>query len=265
MRCVNDDRSLESSQSAADHAEARVARPRRPRSAIACRMCGRSDVEPVGSVDACRYLHCRHCDFTFLADVPDTQEVALTALCGMSNQPSEVDTSFLRPALDQLRHRPALRVLDYGGRDSITPDLLRQAGHRVITFDLAPGWRQHPDRIRGDILQRHIPEAQFDLVYAYRVFEHLHDPAPVLRELLRLARPGGLVLIHTDLERSAAATGLARTATAEATHWWYNLPPDICAMYRLRTFEQFVRNTPHRIIHHDAGSVVIQRDAAHEQ
>lgn len=219
---------------------------------LRCRMCGRGMLEAIGSVDAHRYFHCRHCDFSFAVLDGECDIDTFMSLSG----PGEVDVSFLKPALDRLSHRKSLRILDYGGRDSIAPHLLRQAGHRVIAFDLMPGARQHPDRISGDILQRNIPEAQFDLVYAYHVFEHLAEPAPVLRELLRLARPGGLVLIHTDMNVAGAPNGGGNG------RWAYRIPPDVCSIYRPHTFEVFLRGSTHQIIHHDAQTIVIQRDAA---
>lgn len=41
------------------------------------------------------------------------------------------------------------------------------------------------------------PDGSFDLITANMVFEHLEDPATVLRESARLLRPGGKILIHT--------------------------------------------------------------------
>jgi len=41
------------------------------------------------------------------------------------------------------------------------------------------------------------PDAQFDIVIARWVFEHLHDPEQVARELLRVVKPGGLIAAMT--------------------------------------------------------------------
>jgi len=46
---------------------------------------------------------------------------------------------------------------------------------------------------QGDAHAIDFPDGSFDLVYARYLLEHVADPARVLREMCRVARPGGLV------------------------------------------------------------------------
>ena len=162
---------------------------------------------------------------------------------------------FLGPALDRLGSGRRLHILDFGCGQSYVPAALRAHGHRVIAVDLAPPVQRHPDRLTGDLLALSIAPGAFDLAFAFQVFEHLPEPRPVLDELLRLTRPGGLVLVHTDMETEERGRGFAK--------WWYVAPPDHCAFYRHRTFEVYLAGTAHQLSGREPKSVLIQ--VAHTQ
>lgn len=61
-----------------------------------------------------------------------------------------------------------------------------------------------------------VPDARFDLAFATHVLEHLADPAPLARELMRVARA---VVIEVPLEHNLAARRpAARAASAAVGH-----------------------------------------------
>ncbi len=49
--------------------------------------------------------------------------------------------------------------------------------------------------VRGDATRLPVPSATFDLAMSYDVLEHIADDAAVVREMLRVLKPGGRVLI----------------------------------------------------------------------
>ncbi|MGA9522040.1 MAG: methyltransferase domain-containing protein [Myxococcaceae bacterium] len=49
--------------------------------------------------------------------------------------------------------------------------------------------------VEGDLEAPPLPEAQFDFIWSRFVFEYLRDPDLVLKQLVRLARPGGKVVV----------------------------------------------------------------------
>lgn len=53
-----------------------------------------------------------------------------------------------------------------------------------------------------DATQMSFPDASFDVVYSFSVFEHLPDPARVLAEVRRVLAPGGVARISTHLYSS---------------------------------------------------------------
>jgi len=58
----------------------------------------------------------------------------------------------------------------------------------------------------GDVYKLDYPDASFDVVHAHQVLQHLSDPVAALREMRRVAKPGGLVA--------------AREADVAASAWW---------------------------------------------
>lgn len=44
-----------------------------------------------------------------------------------------------------------------------------------------------------------LPSERYDLIWSHNAFEHLRYPVPVIRECVRLLRPGGLLIAQIDL------------------------------------------------------------------
>ena len=226
-----------------------------PKKPVNCRVCGSLALGSLGEVSGYEFVECGRCAFTF---APRLDRVFMAELYSAGFHGPEdgapelgwADPSFLAPALALLEGRAPLQVLDFGTGQSFIPDLLRADGHRVIGVDVVPPRRPHPDRLTGDLLDLGLDAATFDLVFSFQVFEHLPEPTPYLDELLRLTRPGGLVLIHTDMETPEREAGFRE--------WWYVLPPDHCCFYRHQTFETFLEGTPNGIVYREPKCIVIR-------
>jgi len=116
---------------------------------------------------------------------------------------AENSAAFLLPHLT-----PDARLLDVGcGPGTITADLADRIpqGH-VTGLDYAPeiiaqaremiGGRANLDFATGDVYALDYPDDTFDIVHAHQVLQHLGDPVRALREMRRIARPGGLVAVR---------------------------------------------------------------------
>lgn len=223
---------------------------------VCCRVCAGRHLRAAGAVAGYQFVECLGCGFVFTPAI--TAAVAETwygaGEQGARHEAAPVqgwaDPSFLEPALERLPSRP-LRILDFGAGESVVPDLLRREGHEVIALDVSPPSRPHPQRLVGSLGEVRLPPESFDLVYAFQVFEHLPEPRPVLEDLLALVRPGGLFLVHTDMETPERAQGF------EA--WWYVSPPNHCSFFRHRTFEHLVSDRPDVLVWRDPKTVLIRR------
>jgi SAM-dependent methyltransferase len=108
---------------------------------------------------------------------------------------TSVQYAVRKPLIDWLAASDVsgLRVLDVGCGDRPYEQLLRGAGE-IVGFDV-PG-NPHAD-LHGSIDAIPAEDASVDVVLCVQVLEHVADPPAAIRELRRVVRPGGKVLLST--------------------------------------------------------------------
>lgn len=111
----------------------------------------------------------------------------------------ENSAAYLSPHLE-----PGLNLLDLGcGPGTITVEFAdRVAPGRVVGLDAAAAViakasgdfaRPNLEFVVGDAYALPFEDATFDIVHAHQTLQHVADPVAVLREMRRVAKPGGLV------------------------------------------------------------------------
>jgi 2-polyprenyl-3-methyl-5-hydroxy-6-metoxy-1,4-benzoquinol methylase len=129
------------------------------------------------------------------------------------DQPNDATRSFYGAARElahaQLLHRyPAPRsggrLLDVGCGLGYFMARASRAGWTAYGCDTSEHWLEHAALLTGtpERLVRTGPQAElfgggFDLITAWDVLEHVHDPLPFLRAIARLLAPGGRVFVRT--------------------------------------------------------------------
>jgi SAM-dependent methyltransferase len=108
---------------------------------------------------------------------------------------STVGYAVRKPLLEWLTAQPfaGARVLDVGCGDRPYEALLAGAA-TVVGFDV-PG-NPYAD-VHGSIDAIPVEDASFDVVLCLQVLEHVPEPAAAVRELRRVVKPGGRVLLST--------------------------------------------------------------------
>jgi 2-polyprenyl-3-methyl-5-hydroxy-6-metoxy-1,4-benzoquinol methylase len=112
----------------------------------------------------------------------------------------EGDGSSHSVMLEMLKDRPASKILDIGCSGGLLAERIRAAGHHVTGVDYLeiPGVRERTDDFyQADLTQGIPPEVGtgYDVVIAGDIVEHLPRPKETLREILRVLRPGGQLLL----------------------------------------------------------------------
>jgi 2-polyprenyl-3-methyl-5-hydroxy-6-metoxy-1,4-benzoquinol methylase/GT2 family glycosyltransferase len=112
----------------------------------------------------------------------------------------EKDGSSHAILLDMTSDLPPSRILDLGCSGGYLAEKLRANGHTVVGIDHmdVPGVRGRVDHFVVADLQDGIPDDVgdgYDLVIAGDVVEHLPNPLELLRDIDRVLRPGGQLLL----------------------------------------------------------------------
>jgi SAM-dependent methyltransferase len=118
---------------------------------------------------------------------------------------------FYKPSFRGMYDRLLDAILEFSDREDVVLDAgcgsgrvfqHRLAGRvrRVVGIDVTNEPRENEnidDATKGDLRALPYRDAQFDMVIVSHVAEHLTDPEPVFRELARVLRPGGRLLLLT--------------------------------------------------------------------
>ena len=107
-----------------------------------------------------------------------------------------------RLVADALQVSPGQRILDLAAGTGTSSEALRERGAQVVPCDFSLGMLQvgrerlpHLPFIAGDGMSLPFADDVFDAVTISFGLRNIHDPQAVLRELRRVTRPGGRLVV----------------------------------------------------------------------
>jgi ubiquinone/menaquinone biosynthesis C-methylase UbiE len=117
--------------------------------------------------------------------------------------------------------RPRMRILHAGcGWDRLDVSRPYRESCEVIGVDLDPRVAPmfHSEFHLGSLSSMPLDSSSFDMIFCEYVVEHLDDPPAALREMRRVLKPGGRILVLTPNLLSYKA--LAAALTPQRFHIW---------------------------------------------
>lgn len=165
------------------------------------------------------FWHCRTCHLVFVHDiypefVHDTETVERTYVFEEIQDPGPRKLrkydEFLAP-LEPWRTVPGGgRLAEVGCGQGLFLARARERGWTVSGVEILPEMAENARRrgldvFLGQLHEAAHPDASFDAVVMREVIEHIVDPVALLREVHRVLRPGGVVVMGTGNARSWSA------------------------------------------------------------
>lgn len=114
-------------------------------------------------------------------------------------------------------------VLDVGAGLGYFSRLVTELGGRPVPLDvggrlLAKLAGEFPHAVQGDALRLPFRDGTFRVVVSSECVEHTPDPAAAIRDMLRVLRPGGVLVLSTPNRTWRWSVGLAEAIGARRFH-----------------------------------------------
>lgn len=131
------------------------------------------------------------------------------------------------------------RLLDVGFGAGMFLEAARRAGWLTAGVDVSLAAITHArelglDVFHGTLAEAAYPDASFDVVVATEILEHVSDVRPLLDQIVRVLRPGGLLWATTPHARGVSGRLLGST-------WSVVSPPEHVQLFSISGLQKLLR------------------------
>lgn len=228
-------------------------RPRQePSRLVPCALCGGRELKALWNCEGFSFVRCPRCGLVQQNPQPEPEAVQLRydeSYLEYEEKHQESYRDLELRALEDLGFEETVaaffdrtrrggtrpRLLDVGCATGALLSSLRERGWDCVGVEISPAQVEYGrkryglDIIQGTLESARFAERSFDLVHASHLIEHLNDPRSFLREVRRILKPEGFLILTTP-----NADGLQARLLGSR---WRSAIYDHLYLFSLRTLE----------------------------
>ena len=222
--------------------------PRAQKTQRACVACGSSQARPLGVKNDFEVVTCLECDSVYTPYSPwYTSAHFYTGF--YLNEDELSPPAFVNERLEEITaefspYRQNNRLLDIGCGAGNLLQAARRNGWDAQGLDVSAGAVKHVrglgfEVFEGELKDAAFPSQHFDVITAAELLEHLFDPQPLLNEVARILRPGGLFWTTTPHARGLSGRVLG-------LNWRCVWPPEHLQLFSIRGLKKLLHEAGFR-------------------
>ena len=222
--------------------------PRTEKTQRACVACGSTNARPLGVKNELDVVSCVECDSIYTPYSP-WYSSAFFYTGFYLNEEELSPPAFINTRLEEITasfssYRDNNRLLDIGCGAGNLLQAARKNGWDAQGLDVSAGAVKHVRNLgfevfEGELQDAAFPSQHFDVVTAAELLEHLIDPRPLLQEVARILRPGGLFWTTTPHARGLSGRVLG-------LKWRCVWPPEHLQLFSIRGLTKLLRDAGFR-------------------
>lgn len=222
--------------------------PRIEKTQRGCVACGSTDAHRLGVKNEFEVVTCAKCNSVYTPYSPWYSSASYYSGFYLSEEelspPEFVNTRLEEITAEFSRFRKNNRLLDIGCGAGNLLAAARKNGWDAQGLDVSPSAVKHVRGLgfevyEGELQDAAFPSQNFDVVTAAELLEHLVDPRPLLQEVARILRPGGLFWTTTPHARGLSGRMLG-------LKWRCIWPPEHLQLFSIRGLTKLLRDAGFR-------------------
>jgi SAM-dependent methyltransferase len=141
------------------------------------------------------------------------------------------------------RYGRGREILEVGCGTGLLLERMASFARRAVGVDLSPGMLERArerglEAVEGSATALPFGDHSFDVVCSFKVLAHVRDIETAMREMVRVTRPGGMLVLefynpHSMrglLKRLGPAGAISDATNEDAVHTRFDTPADVAAL-----------------------------------